>query len=74
MSKTFYLNCPYFYSLHRFVSSTKNILASNGQYVGVSFVIPIEIDVQRHRFEVYTLISEIYDNVDMEWESQLCIK
>ena len=48
-----------------FVSRTKNILVGNIQYIGVLFVIPVVIDLQAHRFEVYTLIPDIHDNVDM---------
>ena len=31
----------------------------------VLFVIPVIIDIHGHRFEVFTLASEIHDNVDM---------
>ena len=37
----------------------------NGQYVSVLFVIPIIIDIHGHRFEIFTLISKIHDNVDL---------
>ena len=37
----------------------------NGQYVGVLFVIPLIIDIHRHRFEIYTLLSEIHETVDL---------
>ena len=37
----------------------------NGQYVSVLFVIPIIIDIHGHRFEIFTLVSEIHDNVDL---------
>ena len=37
----------------------------NGQYVTVLFVIPVVIDVHGHRFEIFTLVSEIHDNVDL---------
>ena len=37
----------------------------NGQYVSVLFVIPVIIDVHGHRFEIFTLVSEIHDNVDL---------
>ena len=37
----------------------------NGQYVSVLFVIPVIIDICRHRFEIFTLVSEIHDNVDL---------
>ena len=65
ISKTFYLNCPSLHSLPKFVLRTKNILVGNGQYVGVLFVILVVIDLHGYRFEVYTSIAEIHDNVDM---------
>ena len=37
----------------------------NGQYVSVLFVIPVIIDVHGHRFEIFTLVSEVHDNVDL---------
>ena len=37
----------------------------NGQYVGVLFVIPIIMTIQKHRFEIFTLVSEIHENVDL---------
>ena len=37
----------------------------NGQYVSVLFVISVIIDIHGHRFEFFTLVSEIQDNVDL---------
>ena len=37
----------------------------NGQYVSILFVIPVIVDIHRHRFEIFTLVSEIHDNVDL---------
>ena len=37
----------------------------NGQYVSVLFVIPVIIVIHGHRFEIFTLVSEIHDNVDL---------
>ena len=37
----------------------------NGQYVSVLFVIPVIIDIHGHRFEIFTLVSEIHDNIDL---------
>ena len=31
----------------------------------VLFVIPVIIDVHGHRFEIFTLVSEIHENVDL---------
>ena len=37
----------------------------NGQYVSVLFVTPMIINILGHRFEIFTLVSEIHDNVDL---------
>ena len=34
-----------------------------GQFVSILFILPIIIDIHRHRFEIYTLISEILKNI-----------
>ena len=49
----------------KFTSTTRRIQVGNGQYVGVLFVISVIITVQNHRFEVFTLVSEIDENVDL---------
>ena len=65
MSKSFYLKCKCLHTLPIFASHTQRIQVGNGQYVNVLFVIPVIIDVHRHRFEIYTLVSEIHENVDL---------
>ena len=47
------------------VSKTKNIIVGNGQYIAVLFIKSVMINLQGHRFEVYTLVSEIHDNIFM---------
>ena len=46
-------------------SKTQGIQVGNGQCVSVLFIIPLIIDVHGHRFEIYTLVSEIHENVDL---------
>ena len=65
MSKSDYLHCKSLHSLPKFVSKTQRIHVGNGQYVNIHFVIPIIIDIHVHRFEIYTLVSEIHENVDI---------
>ena len=43
----------------------KLVQVGNGQYIVVLFVIPVIVDIHGHRFEVFTLVSEIHDNVDL---------
>ena len=65
MSKSFYMHCKLLHSLPKFASKTQRIQVGNGQFVSVLFVIPVIIEVNRHRFEISTLISEIHENVDI---------
>ena len=65
MSKSYYLKCKSLHKLPKFASKMQRIQVGNGQYVGVLFVIPVIIEINEHRFEVFTLVSEIFDNVDM---------
>ena len=47
------------------MSKTQRIQVGNGQCVNVLFIIPVIIDVHSHRFEIYTLVSEIHKNIDL---------
>ena len=48
-----------------FESKTQSIQVGNGQFVSVLFIIPVIVDMHGHRFEIYTLISEIHENTDL---------
>ena len=65
MSKSYYLRCTSLHSLPKFASKMQRIQVGNGQYVGVLFVIPVIVEIHGHRLEVFTLVSEIFDNIDM---------
>ena len=65
MSKSYYLWCKTLHALPKFSSNTQRIQVGNGQYVSVLFVIPVIIDIHGHRFEIFTLVSEIHDNVNL---------
>ena len=65
MSKSYYLRCKSLHKLPKFASKTQRIQVGNGQYVGVLFVIPVIVEINKHRLEVFTLVSEIFDNVGM---------
>ena len=49
----------------KFTSSTRRIQVGNGQYVGVLFVILVIVTILKHRFEIFMLVSEIHENVDL---------
>ena len=65
MSISFYMKSKCLHKLPKFSSHTPRIQVGIGQYDGVLFVIPVIIDIHGHRFEIYTLVSEIRDNVDL---------
>ena len=65
MSKSYYLICKSLHNLPKFASKTQRIEVGNGQYVGVLFVILVIIEINGHRPVVFTLVSEIFDNVDI---------
>ena len=59
------MHCKSLHSLLKFASKTQRVQAGNGQFVSVLFIIPVIIDVHGHRFEIYTLVSEVDENVDL---------
>ena len=65
MSKSFYMHCKSLHTLPTFAATMKKIQVGNGQCVSVLFMIPVIIEVHNHRFEIYTLVSEIHENVDL---------
>ena len=65
MSKSFYMQCKSLHNLAKFTSTTQRIQVGNSQCVGILFIIPVIVDIHGHRFEIYTLVSEIHENVDL---------
>ena len=65
MSKSYYLHCKALHSLPKFASKTQRIQVGNGQYDSVFFIIPVIIEIAGYRFEIYTLVSKIHENVDL---------
>ena len=43
----------------------QRIQVGNGQFVNMLFIIPVIVDMHGHRFEIYTLVSEIHEDVDL---------
>ena len=65
MCKSFYMQCKSLHTLPKFTSTMQRIQVGNSQYVGVLFIMPVIVDIHGHRFEIYTLVSEIHENVDL---------
>ena len=45
--------------------SSQRIQVGNGKYITVLFIIPVVIDMHGHRFDIFTLVSEFHENVDL---------
>ena len=65
LSKLHHLCCKSLHSLPKFASRTLRIQAGIGQFISILLIIPIIIDIHRHRFEIYTLVSEVHENIGL---------
>ena len=65
MSKSFYMQCKSLCILPMFAATTQRIQVGNGPCIGILFIIPVIVEIHGHRFEIYTLVSEIHKNVDL---------
>ena len=63
ISKSF-LKCKTLHTLPKLASNMQRIQVGNGQYVGILFIIPVVV-VHGHRFEMFTLVLETHENVDL---------
>ena len=65
MSKSNYSHCKSLHSLPKCASKRQRIQVGKGQFISSLVIIPIIIDIHGHRLEIYTLVSQIHENVDM---------
>ena len=73
MSASYYLCCKSCHSLPKFASKTQRIQVGNGQYMSILFVNTIVVDIHIHGFEIYTLVSEIHENIELVLGIKNCI-
>ena len=59
--KSFYMCCKSLHTLPKFATTMQRIQVGNGQCFSVLFIIPVIMEVHGHRFEIYTLVSEIHE-------------
>ena len=65
MCKSYYLQYKALHSLPKFTLKTQRIQVGNGQHISVLFIIPVITEIVGHIFEVYTLVSKIYENIGL---------
>ena len=59
------MQCKSLHTLPKFASTTQRIQVRNSKCVSVLFIIPVIVDIHGHRLKIYTLVSEIHENVDL---------
>ena len=65
MSKSYFMRCKCLHSLPKLTSTATRIQVGNRQNVSILFIIQVIMTIQNHRFEIFTLVSEIHENVDL---------
>ena len=65
MSKAYYMRNRSLHSLPKFETHIRSLQVGNGCKVATLFVIPMLMKINGHRFEIFTLVSEIEEHIDL---------
>ena len=65
MSKSFYMANTSLHTVPKFSTASKGIIVRNGQLVSVMFIIPITSSIQGHVFEIFTMVADIHEGIDI---------
>ena len=65
MSKGFYEKTEYLHRIPKMKSSCTGIKIGNGAVLPVDFVFPVQIMIQGHLFEIYTIVAALRDSIDV---------
>ena len=64
MSKGFY-ETEYFHRIPKMRSMCTGIKIGNGAIIPVEFVFPVQIMIQGHLFEIYTIVAALHESIDL---------
>ena len=65
MSKAYYMQHPSLHTLPKYDTHIKHLQVGNRNKEATLFVIPIITSVHGHRFEIFTLVLEMQDSIDL---------
>ena len=65
MSKQYYRRNKSLHEFPKFSSKANIIQVGNEASANILFIIPIIITIQGHMFDIYSMVSEIHDSVDL---------
>ena len=61
----FYLKHICLHYLPKYKSKIVKLRVGNGEKVSAHFVVPIVLKMQQHKFEIFTLVSDIQNSLDL---------
>ena len=65
MSKGFYEKTEYLHRIPKMRSTCTGIKIGNGAVIPVEFVFPVQIMIQGHLFEIYTIVAALHESIDL---------
>ena len=65
MSKGFYEKTEYLHRIPKVKSRCTGIKMGNGTVIPVDFVFPVQIMIQGHLIEIYTIVAALYESIDV---------
>ena len=65
MSLDYYKSHPALHTLPKLTGDTNRVKMGNGQHSAALFIIPLITNIQGHLFEIYTLVANLDDNLDL---------
>ena len=64
-AKGFYMRHPHLHKYPKFHSTIRNLQVGNAELVAALFVIPLVLKIYGHLFEIYILVSEIQQSMNL---------
>ena len=65
MSKGFYEKTEYLHRIPKMRSTCTGIKIGNGAVIPVEFVFPVQIMIQGHLLEIYTIVAALHESIDL---------
>ena len=65
MLKGFYEKTEYLHRIPKMKSGCTGIKVGNGAVIPVDFVVPVQIMIQGHLFEIYTIVAASHESIDV---------
>ena len=70
MSKGFYERTEYLHGIPKMRSTCTGIRIGNGTII-VEFVFPVQIMIQGHLFEIYTIVAALHESIDLVMDMKI---